>query len=185
MFFCHFLGAHGLYNGYNGAQCLRYGRHCQGHCKHQGIQDRHFSVQAQQEYQGAYNHDGHGKTAAELVQADLQRSLFLLGSVHQGCYLANLCIHTRGSHQDHCPSVSHQAAGIYHIGPVGQGAVAVQGSVALIHIGGLPSQGAFIDLKGIILQNPSVSHHQIACFQVQDVSGNHLGRRNLHLLSVP
>ena len=138
-----------------------------------------------QKHQSTYDHDRHSQTAAELVQADLEGRLFFLGGIHQSCNLTNLCVHARGSHQDHCPSVSHQAAGIHHIGPVSQGAVAVKGAVALIHISGLSGQGAFIDLKGIILQNSSVSHHQISCFQVQDVSGNHLGRWNLHLLSVP
>ena len=45
MFFGHFLGSHGLYDGDNGTQSLRNGSHRQSHCKHQCIQHRHPSVQ--------------------------------------------------------------------------------------------------------------------------------------------
>ena len=57
--------------------------------------------------------------------------------------------------------------------------------IAFIYIGGLTGKGTFIHLKGIIFQDPAVRHHQIACLQVQDITGNHLGGRDLNLLPVP
>lgn len=79
---------------------LGYGRHGQGHGKHQGIQHRFPAVQAEQKHQAADGYDGNGQMPGEPVQANLKRGLLFLCSVHEHGYLTDFRIHSRGC--DHC-----------------------------------------------------------------------------------
>ena len=173
-----------MHYGHNGAQCLRDRSNSQCHCKHHRVQQRHPAIDTQAEYDSTYEHDQYGKSAAELVQAFLQRCLALFGCIHQSCNLTQLRLHAGSSHQHLGASVGNQTSGIDHICPVSKRHITLYNGICFLYVGRLACQRAFIDLQRIAVQDTAIGHDHVARFQYDNVTRHNILRWNFQFHTV-
>ena len=132
----------------------------------------HLTADGQAEHQGADDHDDGGQLAAEVIQADLQRGLLLLGLVHQGGDLADLGVHAGAGDHHQGAAVGDQRAGEHHVLLIAQSHLSGSDDVVgLIYALALAGEGASLTLKGEVLtttrpsattRSPRLQHQQVA-----------------------
>ena len=182
----HLPGAEGEDDGDDGAEGLGDGGHRQGDGEEEGAHDVLAPDQnAHGEDDGAEDQDADGQLLAELVQGDLQGGLLLGGRLQQGSDLAHFRVHTGAGDQELASAIGDKAAGEDHVGAVAQGHFPFNGVHGLFHGEGLTGEGCLGGLQAGGLQHATVGADSVACFQDDDVTGDHFTAGDLDDLPVP
>ena len=178
----HVRHADGKHDGHHGCQSLRNRRHRQGNRYHKGIQNRVSAdagpKKSYRENHHADSHYQHGQNLAELVQLQLQRSLFVLGLGQGGGDLTHLRMHTGSRNHGLAASVHYCGTHVNHVLAVAQRnvllALQLQKAHQLVDRHRLSCQGRLLNLHAGTFDDTSVGRHRVARLQHHDIARNQL-----------